>query len=396
MWPGAPQPLHAEFIGQPYPSNPSRDRRRSLRNVVCFAANRGWERFRPRSDGPLISVIVPVHNGLPLLPDALRSVHRQTYKRWECIVVDDGSRDDSAAVVARFASRDGRFRLVRLASRQGVSGARNRGIEVARGQYVVFLDADDELFAHALRARLDTLTRADETVAGAFCSIVPAGIRRETSRRCIAPWRPAPGGWIDFISADGECPFPIHAALTRLEVVRAAGGFEVGQHYAEDWHLWARILRAGWRFLSTGTYGALYRRRSHSAVQQEPVELVRQAARLLKWADQPWSGEPTIDGAPYVFAHPLAYYRRTLQLARRAVHAGWEAILIDRPEALSAALEYLPPTDAYWLSWHLDIDTLLEQALRRTPKDLGFTHAHLNRVKGRSREVLLARISNGG
>src|SRR5512142_2373135 len=96
-------------------------------------------------DEALVSVIVPVYNYGRYLPDALDSVIEQTYETWECLVVDDASGDDSAAVAERYAARDNRIRCIRQESNRGVSAARNRGIAESRGAFVQFLDADDRL-----------------------------------------------------------------------------------------------------------------------------------------------------------------------------------------------------------------------------------------------------------
>jgi glycosyltransferase involved in cell wall biosynthesis len=87
---------------------------------------------------PLISVIIPVFNGERFLAGALESVVAQDAGPLEIIVVDDGSTDQSATVAQRFPS----IRLIRQAQ-QGIAGARNTGVQAARGDYLAFLDADD-------------------------------------------------------------------------------------------------------------------------------------------------------------------------------------------------------------------------------------------------------------
>ena len=82
---------------------------------------------------PLISVVVPVHNGAATLDRALRSVVGQTFPDWELLAVDDGSSDESASIVGRWAATDGRIRLIRLDENRGVSAARNVAIENAAG-----------------------------------------------------------------------------------------------------------------------------------------------------------------------------------------------------------------------------------------------------------------------
>lgn len=93
-------------------------------------------------DRPLISIIVPVYNVEQYLPACIRSILRQTYQDFELILVDDGSPDRCGGICDEFASRDSRIRVIHQ-NNGGVSRARNAGIEVARGEWIAFIDADD-------------------------------------------------------------------------------------------------------------------------------------------------------------------------------------------------------------------------------------------------------------
>lgn len=90
---------------------------------------------------PLVSIIMPAYNSSHTIRDSIQSVCQQTYPNWELLVVDDCSTEDIAAIVREFP--DSRIHYYRLSSNQGVSGARNKGIEEAKGQYIAFLDSDD-------------------------------------------------------------------------------------------------------------------------------------------------------------------------------------------------------------------------------------------------------------
>lgn len=89
-----------------------------------------------------ISIIIPVYNAEKYLRRGLDSLLAQTCGDWEAVCIDDGSTDGSAAVLEEYAARDARFRVLRQEN-SGVSAARNRGIQEARGEWVTFLDADD-------------------------------------------------------------------------------------------------------------------------------------------------------------------------------------------------------------------------------------------------------------
>jgi len=92
----------------------------------------------------LVSVIVPCYNQVRYLPDALGSVLAQTFPYWECIIVNDGSPDNTGRVAQEWLAMDGRFKYIEKEN-GGLSSARNAGLKVALGEYIQFLDADDIL-----------------------------------------------------------------------------------------------------------------------------------------------------------------------------------------------------------------------------------------------------------
>lgn len=96
---------------------------------------------------PIVSIVVPCFNLAKYLPETLNSVLHQSYTQWECIIVDDGSSDDSAAIAKIYASRDDRFKLISLEN-GGVSRARNIGVDASQGDFILLLDADDIIMPH--------------------------------------------------------------------------------------------------------------------------------------------------------------------------------------------------------------------------------------------------------
>jgi len=114
-----------------------------------------------QDDKPDISVIVPVYKGVRFLREALESVRAQTFRNWECVCVDDGSRDGSGALADEVAASDSRFRVVRQQN-GGTSVARNTALTVARGRYIAFLDEDD---AYEPRMLETLYTAAEKTHA---------------------------------------------------------------------------------------------------------------------------------------------------------------------------------------------------------------------------------------
>ena len=108
----------------------------------------------------MISIIVPVYNTERYLPACIDSVRNQTYTDWELLLVDDGSSDSSGRICDQYAELDPRIRVVHK-SNNGVSAARNTGIDAAKGEYLVFLDSDDEFAPDCIELLAEPLKKRD-------------------------------------------------------------------------------------------------------------------------------------------------------------------------------------------------------------------------------------------
>ncbi len=91
----------------------------------------------------LVSIIMPLYNCKKYIAETINSVLSQTYNHWELLVVDDYSKDNSVEIVKEFAQKDARIKLYEFKRNSGVSTARNKAIELAKGRYIAFLDSDD-------------------------------------------------------------------------------------------------------------------------------------------------------------------------------------------------------------------------------------------------------------
>ena len=113
---------------------------------------------------PLISVLLPVWNAAATLPACLRSLQRQTEQRWQCVLVDDGSEDDSLAWARWFAAQDARFAVVATAH-QGLVAALQTGLAHCRGRFVARMDADDLMQRQRLALQVRTLVESPHLAA---------------------------------------------------------------------------------------------------------------------------------------------------------------------------------------------------------------------------------------
>jgi len=194
----------------------------------------------PASGPPAISVVMACYNGARYVGDAVSSVRNQSFAALELIVVDDGSSDDSPAIVAEHAAADGRVRLVRQEN-EGPYRARNRGVRSATGEYVAFLDADDWWAPDTLEKLHDVLeSRPDAAIA--YCGWQNVGLAGGRGEPYVPPDYEAEDKVATFLRA--AAPWPIHAALTRRRVFESHGGFDLQWRTCMDYDLWLRIASA--------------------------------------------------------------------------------------------------------------------------------------------------------
>lgn len=191
---------------------------------------------------PLVTVVVPAYDAARFVGETLRAACAQTYPRLEIVVVDDGSRDGTAAIVAAIAARDDRVRLVRKAN-AGVAAARNTGIEAARGELVAILDADDLWHPHKIARQVEVLARHGGDLGIVYCryrEIDEAG-RVLRSPSFEPPRGDVYGALVLFNFLGGGS-----SALMRRDRLIAVGGFDpdvtrLGGPGAEDTMLFLRM-----------------------------------------------------------------------------------------------------------------------------------------------------------
>ena len=125
---------------------------------------------------PGVSIITPVYQAERTLESCVESVLAQTFPDWELLLVDDGSTDATPAICRRFAARDSRVRVLSQAVNGGVSAARNRALQQARGDTIAFLDADDQFLPRTLETLWNLRLQAKADAAGcAHWNVKPGG-----------------------------------------------------------------------------------------------------------------------------------------------------------------------------------------------------------------------------
>jgi len=188
---------------------------------------------------PLVSIIVPSYNAASTLPTALSSLVAQTYPDWECIIVDDGSEDETSSITAMVRQKDTRIRCVRLEKNQGRGLARQVALEQASGQFIAMLDADDWVYPDKLEKQISAFRLLPDVILVSTGMAIAddngdlAGVRCQGTPGKSLHSRPP--------IRLGSVPVTFAPSLIRLDVAKSTG-FDQRLKRAEDWDFLLRLL----------------------------------------------------------------------------------------------------------------------------------------------------------
>lgn len=246
------------------------------------------------SAAPSISIVIPAHNAAPFLGATLESIRAQTVTDWECIIVDDGSTDTTAAIAQRYAELDPRIRTIRQ-GQTGASAARNRGFRETHpaAQFVAFMDSDDLWLPDALALLREELERyPDAPAAHGLAELIDEqgrphepGTFPEFGRgrlgcknRQIVRWpETEPTTFATLVISNRV--FPQGLLLIRPEYFRRVKGFDEEVRLVEDWDMLLRLSRLGdIRFVNRVI---LQYRRHCGNISNESYRANRDAARMM-------------------------------------------------------------------------------------------------------------------
>ena len=189
----------------------------------------------------MISIVIPLYNKELSIGYTLQTVLTQTYQDFEIIIVDDGSTDHSVEEVAKVF--DPRIRLIQQAN-AGVSAARNRGIEEAKGEYIAFLDADDEWKPDCLKIQYELAQKYSE------CSVFACNYELKDTQGKVTstiirklPFNGEEGVLSNYfeVASCSHPPLWTSAVIVKKSAIQSIGGFPVGIKSGEDLLTWARL-----------------------------------------------------------------------------------------------------------------------------------------------------------
>jgi len=196
------------------------------------------EEVSNKQQTPRVSVIMPAYNAGRFVEAAVCSVVAQTMTKWELLVIDDGSSDDTCRIVEKLAQEDHRIQLLRNEKNLGVSNTRNRGIALAKGAYIAFLDSDDVWHPQKLEKQLAQMEASGADIC--YCSYA---IVDETGKKAKADYLVPEQ--VSFSELLKENVIGCSTVLLRREALQ--NHCFGSAYYHEDYVLWLTLLREDFR-----------------------------------------------------------------------------------------------------------------------------------------------------
>lgn len=281
-------------------------------------------------DGPLVSIVIPAFNAADTLGETLASVSRQTYDNLDIIVIDDGSTDQTSALVEDYCLRDPRARLIRQPN-GGVASARNRGIDASQGAFVAFIDADDLWHPTKIAKQLKVLTTEGGKVALVYS---PFRIIDVDGRVLASPPRFGASGWVLYRHFHLNLIGNGSSILVRKDVLEEVGGFDpvlrnAGAEGCEDLLLQLRIA-ARYQFGEVPEYLVGYRRHPKS-MSSNVDQMLRSGALAMRIALSECAGVPHLTSRAVLNRYEWQRLRNAIRAGQigQALRHLWSQFICD-------------------------------------------------------------------
>lgn len=194
------------------------------------------------SDKPRVTVLMGVYNGLPHLERAMQSILAQTFEDWEFLIIDDASTDGSGDLIQRYAERDARVVYQRNPTNRGLGAVLCAGVEMAKGEFVARMDADDISVPERLARQLAFFDEHPDIDIVGSCAVdvteegVPVRERRVPQRHDR------------IVQLIWSCPIIHPTVMFRRESILRVGSYAPGLRRRQDYDLWFRCARGGLKF----------------------------------------------------------------------------------------------------------------------------------------------------
>ncbi len=195
----------------------------------------------------LISFVMAAYNAAPYLNDTIAGIIEQTYTNWECIIINDGSTDDTGNILDSID--DNRFKVIHLTKNKGAAYALNIGLSRASGQWIAIHDADDISLPERIEEQVKYLAKKPDLIAvGSFIECIPGGTApiNKKNLRQFAAGRNKIRSYEDIKEILFYVSFLTHGTmLISKNALLAAGGYNQNLKIAYDYYLWTKMVHLG-------------------------------------------------------------------------------------------------------------------------------------------------------
>ena len=246
-------------------------------------------------DKALVSIIIPTFNRSQFIGDAIDSILSQTYNNWECLVIDDGSTDDTASVIAKYCDSDARvtFSIRPETLPNGVNGARNYGVHLSKGDFIAFCDDDDFWLPDKLEKQIAIFKKhSDIGLVSGYIEYVKTDGKR-TSR--VIEQKENHGYVFESFLLKNRVS--MITPMIKRDVYEKVGKFNTDFKIYEDWEYWRRVAYY-FKFYNIEEVLACVRKHDSNTtkdIKRSPVEdyilYLNLNAALLKWGENRFKSE---------------------------------------------------------------------------------------------------------
>ncbi len=228
---------------------------------------------------PKVSVIIPAYNAEPWLQDTLESIFDQTFEDYEVVFINDGSTDGTERIAKAFGERVRYF----YQPNRGAAAARNAGVLNSRGELVAQLDADDLWLPNMLS---ELVPMFDDPSVGVACGDAYYWDQQKLIEECSSHWQTRPrltgdDVWLQLVRIPPL--IPPQATIARRSALVGVGLYDESLSRAEDYDMWLRIARAGYRFRFVDRVLGVYRLRPGSLSRDTRTGWSMRARVYMKW-----------------------------------------------------------------------------------------------------------------
>lgn len=225
---------------------------------------------------------MPAFNAGKTISDSIESVINQSFKEWELLVIDDGSSDNTVLIVVEFQNKDERIKLLKLEKNGGLSNARNKGCEIARGDFVAFLDSDDLWNPVKLERQVEYHQSHTECVISHtdFEGFTETGVIKRPWKNFLIGESSKQGNLLPILYYQNVVG--VLTVMIRREIFNSVGGFDVSLWTFEDQDLWIRIADRGYHFGYIDKPLAMYRKSSSMSISQRIGKYKKAYKRFLE------------------------------------------------------------------------------------------------------------------